>query len=493
MNSPKRPVASRQSRPFGVALPYAGTGQATDQPILHRAEWLVPVASPPVQNGGVLVRGGHILAAGPYAEVNAVSPALTPEVDHGSSALLPGLVNAHTHLELSGLRGMIELPQDSFSEWLKKLLALRPLMTQEFLHEGLNRGQQQLVAGGCCLCGDITNGACLKPARLNEYRGLPSDAHVRIPGVGSTTDPATPGTEHSGLIIHHSSFIIHHSPFSRQVFLEVLGFDRADLAEALNGDPAELLESVSVSDMPPSLAAHSPYSTAGAVIREAKGWCRAKGLRFSIHVAEHPEEIEFLEHGTGFCREILEDLGRWTPRWTAPQASPVRYLDQLQVLDAETLLVHVVHLTDADWELVLRNNCPVCFCPRSNRNLNVGEPDIAKALRYGLVTALGTDSLASNSDLDLFAEAAHVVDHYSAVSPEAALGMITLGGARALGQERYFGAVAPGRLAELITIFLPAPLPNKELFETIIEQGNKGAWQWVHHPANGCDWAKSAI
>jgi aminodeoxyfutalosine deaminase len=487
-----RLAASRQSRPFGLALPYAGTAPAADQPLLHRAEWLVPVASPPVQNGGVLVRGGHILVAGPYAEVKAVSPALTPEVDHGASALLPGLVNAHTHLELSGLRGRIKLPQDSFAEWLRALLALRPLMTQEFLDDGLDRGQQQLIAGGCRLCGDITNGACLSTGGHDHHDEPPTRNEKKNPHGRCSTDLPSPGTQHLDPTTRHSSLVTHHSLFSRQVFLEVLGFDRGGLAEALNGDPSGFLERASVSDLPPSLAAHSPYSTAGAVIREAKGWCRAKGLRFSIHVAEHPEELEFLEHGTGFCREILQDLGRWTPRWTSPHASPVSYLDQLQVLDSETLLVHAVHLTDADWELVLRNNCPVCFCPRSNRNLNVGQPDIAKALRYGLVTALGTDSLASNSDLNLFAEAAYVVNHYSAVSPEAALGMVTLGGARALGQERHFGAVGPGKQGQLIKILLPAALPSQQLFDMIIEQGNKGAWQWVHHPANGCDWARSA-
>ena len=453
----------------------------------------MPVAFPPVQNGGVLVRGGHILLAGPYAEVKALSPALTSEVDHGASALMPGLVNAHTHLELSGLGGRIELPQDSFAQWLKKLLVLRSLMTQEFLDDGLDRGQQQLVAAGCCLCGDITNGACLSSGgheRPDEHPTRNERKHP--PGRGSTDLPSF-GAQHRDPATRHSPLTAHHSLLKRQVFLEVLGFDRGGLAEALNGDPGELLESVPVSDVPPSLAAHSGYSTAGPVIREAKGWCRAKGLRFSIHVAEHPEELEFLDHGTGFCREILQDLGRWTPRWRPPHASPVSYLDQLRVLDSETLLVHAVHLTDADWELVLRNGCPVCFCPRSNRNLNVGQPDIAKALQYGLVTALGTDSLASNTDLNLFTEAAYVVDHYSAVSPEAALGMITLGGARALGQERRFGAVGPGKQAQLITIALPAALSSKRLFETIIEQGNKGAWQWVQHPANGCDWARSAI
>lgn len=126
-------------------------------------------------------------------------------------------------------------------------------------------------------------------------------------------------------------------------------------------------------------------------------------------------------------------------------------------------------------------------CPRSNRHLNVGQPDIAKALRHGLVTALGTDSLASNADLNLFAEAAHVLDHYPDVPPEAALVMITLGGARALGQERHFGALQPEKRANLLAVSLPASLPSRLLFESIIQQGNKGAWQWVQHPANGCD------
>jgi cytosine/adenosine deaminase-related metal-dependent hydrolase len=198
-----------------------------------------------------------------------------------------------------------------------------------------------------------------------------------------------------------------------------------------------------------------------------------------MHVAEHLEEIEFLEHGTGFCREILKDLGRWVPHWIPPGATPVSYLEQLRVLDSETLLVHAVHLTDADWEILRRNRCSVCFCPRSNRYLNVGQPDIGKALRYGLVTALGTDSLASNTDLNLFAEAAYVLDHYPDVSPEAAFIMITLGGARALGQERHFGAIQPEKRNDLLAVSLPASLPSPLLFETIIQQGNQGAWQWV--------------
>ena len=456
MSKPMRSAASGHPRPLAVASPYPEADQTTDLPTLHRAEWLVPVVSPPLQDGAVLVQDGHILAAGPYREVKAASPSLTREVDHGSSAILPGLANAHTHLELSGLHGRIELPNESFSQWLTTLLALRPLMTQEFLEQGLARGQQELLAGGCCLCGDITNGACLQ---------------------------STP----------HPSPLTPHPLLTRQIFLEVLGFDREHLSEVLDDESAALLGVPPVSSVPPSLAAHACYSTGGALIREAKEWCRVNGLPFSIHVAEHPEEIEFLAHGTGFCREILDALGRWMPQWMPPKTSPVRYLEGLQVLDSQTLLVHAVHLTDDDWEVVVRNRCPVCFCPRSNSNLKVGQPDIGKALRYGLTVALGTDSLASNSDLHLFAEAAHVLDRYPDVPSASVIHMVTLGGARALGREQRCGSIEPGKRAALLAVSVPSSLPSHQLFETIIYQGTKGAWQWLHHPANRCDWAKSVI
>ncbi len=265
-----------------------------------------------------------------------------------------------------------------------------------------------------------------------------------------------------------------------------MGFDRESLAESLAPDLDQTLRALTTSGLPLSLAAHACYSTSGKVIREAKEWCRTRRLPFSIHVAEHREEIEFLERGAGFCREVLENLGRWTPHWTPPGTTPIRYLDRLQVLDAQTLLVHAVHLTDADWEIVVGKQSPVCFCPRSNRNLNVGRPDIAKALRCGVVAALGTDSLASNTDLSLFAEAAYILDNYAGVSPEALVLMMTRGGARALGQEQRFGSIEAGKRANLLAVSLPDAVPNDQLFETIIHQGNKGAWRWVHHPANRC-------
>ncbi len=481
----------------GVSLPKSQSQVrgGWEVPILHRAEWLVPVTSPPIPDGAVLLWGRRILAVGSHADIEAVSPPGTERVDHGSAAIMPGLVNAHTHLELSGLAGRIALPQEGFSPWLEQVLALRSFMTPELQREWLRDGQRQLLAGGCCLCGDITNGIGLKADdtghnpvadATNEHREQTAEVFPQHSAPSTQHSPA-PITHHSALSSQHSALSTQHFLLTRQAFLEVLGFDGKSLVESLAPDVEPALRASTTNGLAPSLAAHACYSTSGTIIREAKEWCRTRRLPFSIHVAEHQEEIEFLEGGTGFCRELLENLGRWVPDWTPPGTTPVRYLDRLQVLDAQTLLVHAVHLSDADWEIVAGKQSSVCFCPRSNRNLNVGRPDLAKALRYGVVAALGTDSLASNTDLSLFAEAAYVPDNYADVSPEAIVSMITCGGARALGQERQFGSIEAGKRANLLAVSLPDAVPIDQLFETIIHQGNRGAWRWAHHRAHGCD------
>jgi aminodeoxyfutalosine deaminase len=471
-----------------VSAPRAGKSNCRSQapggmdiPVLHRAAWLIPVVSPPLSDGAVLVGGSRILAAGSYAEVRAVSPLSAKQVDHGSAAIMPGLVNAHTHLELTGLLGQIDLPKESFAQWLKEILSLRSLMTPELQRDWLRTGQEQLLAAGCCLCGDITNGTGLD-ANADGHTGT-APMITENCGLSPSISP-----QHPALSTQHSTLSTQHPlpTLARQVFLELLGFDRESLADCLGPDLGEVLGRSTAGGLAPSLAAHACYSTSGRVIREAKEWCRARRLPFSIHAAEHVEEVEFLERGAGFCREVLENLGRWTPDWAPPGTTPVRYLEHLQVLDAQTLLVQAVHLTDADWEIVLRTQCAVCFCPRSNRNLNVGRPELAKALRSGVVAALGTDSLASNTDLSLFAEAAYVLDNYAEASPEAIVLMMTRGGARALGQEQQFGSIAAGKRADLLVVSLPESVPFHRLYETIIQQGSQRAWRWAHHPTNGC-------
>jgi aminodeoxyfutalosine deaminase len=407
--------------------------------VIHRAAWVMPISAAPLANGAVLVIDGLIQGVGAFPAVYQQVPSGCRIVDYGDAALMPALVNAHTHLELTLLEGRIPLPQAGFSAWLQQLLPRRAALTAEFLQHGWRAGDARLLQSGCWLYGDITNGA-------------------------TVADSAVRGASR------------------RHTFLEVLGFDGEDLGAAVPPAMEVSLGAAATRDNSFSLAAHACYSTSPALIRQAKGWCRQRGLPFSIHVAEHEDELRFLQDGTGPCRDLLQGLGRWVAGWQPPRLSPVQYLDHLGVLDRHTLLVHAVHLSAADWQLAAQRGCPLCFCPRSNLQLNVGRADLASALRHGMVSALGTDSLASNTDLQLFAEAAHVLEHTPSVAPDAVLRMATLGGAQALQRSHQLGSIETAKIAALLAVTLPPQVRSGDLSATVIAQGHKGEWQWASQP-----------
>lgn len=418
--------------------------EAPSRPVLHRAAWVVPVSAPPVPNGAVLVENGFIRAVGVFPAVRAESPGGVEVIDHGDAAIFPALVNAHTHLELTGLEGVIPLPQPSFRAWLGELFARRGQLPPDTEGSAIVRGLELLGAGGVALCADVTNGA----------------------GIGMPTDGGLP---------------------ERMVFPEALGFNQSDIETALAPDMLRAIEALDADPMGGELlgmAAHACYSTSGTLIAAVKRWTADRGKIFSIHAAEHMEEMEFLHSGSGYCRELLEALGKWEPDWSPPRATPVQYLDRLGVLDRRTLLVHAVYLTNQDWETVAARGCSICFCPRSNRSIGSGRADIGKALSCGILPALGTDSLASNRDLSLFAEAANALDGYPEVSPAAALSMATLGGARALGRGGHFGSITPGTRAALLAAPVhPSAAPrNGGVEEAIIHRGAEGECQWVSRP-----------
>ena len=419
--------------------------------LLRRAPWVLPGRGPVIEDGAVLVRGRTIEAVGRYADIARIAAAGTRTIDHPDQALIPGLVNAHTHLEWSGLAGRIPLPQNGFPAWLQAFNRERAGLSGCDRAAAVAAGRRALIEAGTAACADV--GCTLEP--FEPDRSAHPDA---------APDAATPPTAEA----------------CPELFLfEVLGFNQTDLHRVA---PLERLAAhpPAASGGPMmSLAAHGCYSTSAALIAQAKAWTRMRGLPFSIHVAEHREELELLQTGTGFFRDFLESLGRWVPTWTPPATSPVGLLDSLGVLDSRTLLVHAVHLSAADWDLVARRDCKVCFCPRSNAAINVGRPDLAAALERGIATALGTDSLASNQDLNLFREAARVLDAYPEIRSEQVLRMITVGGAVALGCEDHFGSLARGRSGHFPAVAVPARTAPKHLVETIIAQGAAGKWQWT--------------
>ncbi len=276
-------------------------------------------------------------------------------------------------------------------------MPLRAGMESHCVDEGLRSGEAELFSSGTGLCGDITNGGAVEhggtadngcPLRTSE-RGSRIDRVPPLPSgrfSSSCSDsistrlrrPCPPGGagRTRGCRVCAAERRLRHPGPPLGLFRFTGDHRRIQRMDA--GARASFLDS------------------RGRTSRMRSNFCRA---------------------GKVFAANCSRGWGAGTPAWTPPGKTPVEYLDSLGALDSRTLLVHAVHMTEADWALAAQRDCTVVFCPRSNRNLGSGRPWIEKALSLGISCALGTDSLASNTDLNLFAEAAFTLDNHPSIDP----------------------------------------------------------------------------
>lgn len=374
---------------------------------LLRAAWVCPVAAPPLRAGWVAVHDGRITAVGAGHDA---PPAARVE-DLGDAVLLPGLVNAHTHLELSWLRGRVA-PGADFLTWVGGLMRARtaPEQPGDPATEAPCRDAiAEMRATGTVAVGDIAN-ALISPALLAE---------AGMPGV---------------------------------VFHELIGFRVTDGARHV--EQAQMRHAGQASSgVRIALAPHAPFSVSRelfAAIRDAAA--AVTPPLTSVHAGESPEEVALLTTGEGPWRERLVALNAWRDDWTPPGCGAGDYLCDLGVIRAGTLVVHGVQFTDGELARIAGTGATLVTCPRSNTWVGVGAPPIARFLASGVRLAVGTDSLASAPDLNLFAELAEL----RRLAPEAParrlLAAATVGGAEALGLAADFGAIEAGRRAELVVV-----------------------------------------
>lgn len=379
----------------------------------YRARWLAPIASPPLKDGWVDVDGGVIRAVG--AAADAGSDAADREVDLGSVCVLPGLVNAHTHLELSGQRSAVP-PARSMPAWAAALMRNLQEEPPGAEQAAIVAAVAELRRAGTALVGDVTN-------TLASLAALEA------------------------------------GPVEAVVFHELLGFDVAGAAAAAAAERLDRLVSERGDErVRVRPAAHAPYSVSPALFRALAA---VAGPR-SVHLAESREECEFLRAGTGAWREILDARGRWDPEWRPPGSGPVAYLDALGWLRDDSLLVHGVQLQPDEIRRVARSGATIVTCPRSNAWTGAGVPPVRAFYAAGASVAVGTDSLASAPDLNTFAELAEVRRLAPEVPARRILRSGTLDGAAALGRGRTHGAIEPSRRAALIAVETPATVRDVE-------------------------------
>jgi cytosine/adenosine deaminase-related metal-dependent hydrolase len=384
--------------------------------VRYHATWILPISEPPIRDGWVAVERGRVVAYGALGPAGRRGLADgAREVDLGNVAVLPGLVNAHTHLELSYLRDEVP-PTSEFVTWIRGVIAARRRRHDpsgpEIL-DAVERAVDEAVGYGTAVIGDIGNTLV-------------------------TFGPLT------------------RSPLAGVLFYELICFNTSDPAGVVE-EASRLLEAlVPTERMRTSLAAHAPYSVAPLVLRAIrKAVDRHPFAPCSVHLSESEEEVEFIRSGRGPWRALLEELGSWDPAWVPPGGTPVQFLDHSGFLDGRVLAVHGVQMAADDLARLAVLGTTVVTCPRSNGHTGAGAPPIEDFYKSGVHVAVGTDSLASAPDLNVFAEVATMRALAPTVPAAALLESATLQGARALGFDADYGTIEPGKAARLLAITIP--------------------------------------
>lgn len=368
---------------------------------VHRAGWVIITPWQVIENGCVEVENGLI------KDVYRVSPGKNRTgqhiIDHGPGVLMPCLVNAHLHLELSALKNA--LPVDKgFAVWVQELLEKREAAGDAVLLSAAKQAAKQLADQGVGYIGEIST--------LGLTRTIVQP--LNLSGVW---------------------------------FQEFLGSDRPDII--IGKTRIGKANSLSF-----SLAGHAPHTTDPFLLQAVKKKTAARNLPFSIHLAESDAESQFLSGQKGEWGDFLMSRGIDTSSWPIGSKSPVQYLEGLGVLDSSTLAVHLLNIEPRDLDTLVRTQTQICLCPRSNNNLHKRLPDIGKMLEKKLAPALGSDSLASCDSLSIFDEMAFIRGKYPNIDPVQVLSMATINGARALGFDHLAGTLDKGKKSAFIYVDL---------------------------------------
>jgi aminodeoxyfutalosine deaminase len=394
--------------------------------ILHRAPFVVPVSSPVIENGAVLCCDNKIIAVDKFSNLKGEHVRV---VDHQEHVLIPALVNAHCHLELSCLS---QLAKDrktisSYVDWIKQLTSLcqKPRKEDDILRQGVE-ALKLLENSGCCLIADIGNTSIGKSIADKSKK-----AEVLF-------------------------------------FYEVLGLAEKSIAENLSS-------TLNNKDL---ITAHAPHSTNPETIKQLKERADLLGHIFSIHLAESREELQLLADSSGPFREFIEERGGWDNSFKAPECGPVEYLEKLGVLDQKTLAVHLVQVTDKEIEILAERCVKTCICPGSNKFLGTGKSPVQKFLKAGILPAIGTDSLASNPELNIWNEMSIMAYQNPEVDREIIFKMATLGGAEALHSENKYGSLSQGKTDKFLAVEISKPRV-KTIFEQLVNMDSNARLQWI--------------
>lgn len=387
---------------------------------IYSARWVLPVSSAPIEYGAVAVDGPLIAGVGSAAEIAARFPDARVE-NFGEAAILPGLVNTHTHLELTALRGYLENEESNFFAWLRKLTVARlERMTADDIRDSAAWGACEAVRAGITCVGDASDSAMVSMRALQD---------VGLRGV---------------------------------VFQESFGPDARLAQENVAKLKARIddLRSVENELVRVGVSPHAPYTVSGPQLELIADFARSERLPLMMHAAESQAEDDFLREGRGLFADGLAKRGI---DWTPPGLSTVQYLRRVGILDCQPLLAHCIRVDQEDIDTLRQTGSKVAHCPKSNAKLGHGRAPLGEFLANEITVGLGSDSVASNNTCDLLEEArfAALVSRDPQKNPQnpfptasQLLAAATTGGAHCLGLGRGIGVLSEGAQADLAVVGL---------------------------------------
>ncbi|HUR00804.1 MAG TPA: amidohydrolase family protein [Gemmatimonadaceae bacterium] len=380
----------------------------------YHARWVLPITQPPIENGTVVEDDGVITYVGPR---HSAPPG--PDRDLGDSILMPGLINTHTHLELTAMRGFLE--DLCFSDWIDKLRASRnEVLTNEMLLDSARFGiVEGLEAGITTYADTCSSGVVMQAMKDMGVRGI-----VYQETFGP--DPAYADTAMRELE------------------------QRVDALERQTSDLVWL-----------GVSPHAPYTVSDQLYDAVVQFASIRHLPLAMHIAESQSEQELVVQAKG------DFAARWERRGIALEergASPIMMLEGLGALDREPLLIHCVRVDERDIKTIARHDCAVAHCPASNAKFGHGIAPILPMIDAGIRVGMGSDSVASNNRMDILDEARLAVlihraatQRHDAFGAHQALELATIGGARALRIDDRVGSLEVGKDADLAAFRIDIP------------------------------------
>lgn len=399
------------------------------------AEYLIPMSSDVIVDGAIAIENGEIIDVGREEDLLRRYPdAVHQDLPH--HAILPGLINCHAHLDMSLYKNYAEDPvrrhgvRVNYVDWLLGILNYKKTAGMAHLRQAVEQGIDECIQSGT---------TCV--AEMGNYEGIFS--------------------------------LLEQKNLRAVVFPEVMSFD-SDYSKDLFESALAIVEKYQDEDselVTVGMGPYAPYLLSRNILRIMSQYCRSSHLPLMIHVSGSFSEMEFFNDSTGdIATRLFPNVG-WDDLPPAHHKTPIQYLHQIGFLECQPILVSCIQTTESDLDLIAQSGAKIVVTARSGHNMQQGQPDMAKILDKRIVTALGTDGLASVESLSLWDEMRAFVELNSsavALTGQQVLSMVTTHAALTLGLDESVGSLEKGKYADLIVVDVEALDRNGDLLMNLI-------------------------